>query len=118
MSFDNGDKTKGLKRIQVILLSKPEIHFGGSKSSTDEIEFKFHELEKFSTSFLYKKENKNYVEATLASFHVNDTLIIEIPKSYYDKKIAKTQALTFFDKHFNYDEMPMYYISNKDSSNK
>lgn len=114
-SIDINDQTKGLQKMEVILSETPVIK-EDSKGKYDKIEFKFKRLEKFSTSFLYKKENKNNVDAILASFHINDTLIIEIPKNYYDKKIAKTQPLTFIDKHFKYDELPMYYIGNKDSS--
>lgn len=107
---------KGIQQMQVMLTSTPEIHYGGSKSSTDNIKFKFQNFEKFSTSFTSNKKTRNYVELAVSRFHINDTLIIEIPKNFYEKKIAKTEPLSFIDKHFKYDELPLYYVGNKDSS--
>lgn len=106
-------KEKSIQQMKVILTSAPEIHYGGSKSSTDNIKFKFQNLEKFTTSFTSNKKNREYVELVVSRFHIDDTLIIEIPKNFYEKKILKTQSLSIVDKHFKYDEMPVYYVFDK-----
>lgn len=115
LSIENNSQKNGLQKIEVVLLKKPTIT-DVSKGNSDKIEFKFKKLENFSVEFLFKKENRNYVETVISGFHKDDTLIIEIYKDYYEKKIIKTKSLTFIDKHFKYDELPLYYVGKKDSS--
>ncbi len=105
----------GIKKVQVVLVAIPKINYGGSKSSTDKIEFKFNNLEKFSTKLTTYKSNRDYVEMSVNNMFEGDTFTIEIPKNFYEKKIAKTQPLSFIDKHFKYTNIPVYAVYRRNS---
>jgi|JI6StandDraft_1071083.scaffolds.fasta_scaffold67104_2 hypothetical protein len=105
----------GVQKIEVELIDKPFTEHN-RKGNIEKVCFKFKGLEAFKTKFNYEKKHRSAIEFSIQQMQPKDKVIIEIPKNYYEKKIAKTQPLNFIEKHFGYYKMPIYYVYDKTSN--
>lgn len=96
-------------KIEQIITSEIKTKRNGKHSRC--FEFKFNDYPEFSFNIKGNSYHAMHVEDFLADVSLGDTLIVSIPKNDFEKKISKTKPLTFWDKSFDYYDIPIVTVS-------
>lgn len=107
-------KTKAISpsefvKIEQIVTSEIKTKRNGKRSRC--FELKFNDYPEFNFNIKGNAYKAMYVEDFLAEVSLGDTLLVSIPKNDFEKKISKSKPLTFWDKSFDYYNIPIVTVS-------
>lgn len=101
--------------VPAILKNKPVLDENNNpeSSTSDYLDFYFSNLPTFRYRFEYNYNHRQYDEELRYQTEIGDTVYIEIPKREYEIKIAKTKQPTFKEKHFDWNDIYIIGVSNR-----